>query len=37
MMQCKRRTSGRRQENGLGAEYTKAAAVIPVEPVVNVI
>jgi hypothetical protein len=35
MMQRKRRTSGRRQEDSLGANYTKAVRIFPASPVLN--
>jgi hypothetical protein len=34
-MKCKHRTNARHHKNDLGAEYTKAAAILPVMPVLN--
>jgi hypothetical protein len=32
-MKCKRRTNARHHKNGLGAEYTKAAPILPAMPI----
>jgi hypothetical protein len=34
-MKCKPRTNARHHKNGLGAEYNKAAAILPVMPTLN--
>jgi hypothetical protein len=37
MKRCRRRTAERRQKNGLGAKYTKAASIILAVPLLNLI